>query len=622
MSSLIAVSTMWRHIFMKCSEVGKHPCSNHLGNISLCIAIGGLLVMITLTHGGIWNSFLAQLLLMGFEAGTVGALADFYAVSALFHHLGPHSDILRKNRGKIEDKIIDLVEKDWLSKDSLKDHIEKLNPSKFMTGWLDKPHNHLQALGIVKKGAGYVVPELDNPSLIDAFERIIREKVSEVDISRPLGRWLSSTIEKGDHNDLWNAVLEAVAKEAGNAETQQLLSRIIRQAVTGYLPTILKQLDRPELKDYVQNQVKAKLNEFDMPKAIGSWLLHEIEQEGHNLLFDAIISQFDGKIEPSPEVQTLVKKIFTDALTQYTARANIIQKVGLAIGVWSINEEMLKSAFHQALSSKITEIKRNGNHPIRHEFGAFLRKYGERLKSGDPSAVSAINSMKSRLMESDWTQLINQTIDWVKKTIEEETVSDSSNLRLIDYDRIAETMSGIISGLALEIKSKPDHALRSKMDGLIRNFAKRLADGDPEATSTLDRLKSSVLETADINGILKSLLSGLKEEMGKQLTDPDSVLSNSIEKLVTDFSNQLKNNDPSRSSFDSWIRKTLIDIVDENHHKIVELVRYNLVKLDDDQFVKQVKDNTWEDLQYIRLNGAVVGFFVGCIIAVLKEIIP
>ena len=110
--------------------------------------------------------------------------------------------------------------------------------------------------------------------------------------------------------------------------------------------------------------------------------------------------------------------------------------------------------------------------------------------------------------------------------------------------------------------------------------------------------------------------------MGKQLTDPDSVLSNSIEKLVTDFSNQLKNNDPSRSSFDSWIRKTLIDIVDENHHKIVELVRYNLVKLDDDQFVKQVKDNTWEDLQYIRLNGAVVGFFVGCIIAVLKEIIP
>jgi Predicted membrane protein len=53
-----------------------------------------------------------------------------------------------------------------------------------------------------------------------------------------------------------------------------------------------------------------------------------------------------------------------------------------------------------------------------------------------------------------------------------------------------------------------------------------------------------------------------------------------------------------------------------NHSAIGKLIRKNLENLDEDKLVGQIEDKIGNDLQYIRINGAITGSFIGIIIAV------
>ncbi|WP_413302360.1 DUF445 domain-containing protein [Bacillus sp. 1P10SD] len=99
--------------------------SQHLATISLAVMGVGFLATLPLQHS-IWGMILQG----GFEAGLVGGLADWFAVTALFRHpLGipiPHTALLPKNRKRIIAGIISMLENDWLTKESIRSKIETI----------------------------------------------------------------------------------------------------------------------------------------------------------------------------------------------------------------------------------------------------------------------------------------------------------------------------------------------------------------------------------------------------------------------------------------------------------------------------------------------------------------
>src|SRR5258706_7667034 len=77
------------------------------------------------------------------EAAVVGALADWFAVTALFRHpLGlpiPHTAIIPNKRAKIVESIVTMVERDWLSPDVIGARLTGLSPSDLVADWLADP---------------------------------------------------------------------------------------------------------------------------------------------------------------------------------------------------------------------------------------------------------------------------------------------------------------------------------------------------------------------------------------------------------------------------------------------------------------------------------------------------
>lgn len=99
--------------------------SKSLAMISLVIMAAGFILTILLPE-----TLLTAILHGGFEAGLVGGLADWFAVTALFRHpLGlpiPHTALLPKNREKLTKGIISMIENDWLSKTSVTERVKGL----------------------------------------------------------------------------------------------------------------------------------------------------------------------------------------------------------------------------------------------------------------------------------------------------------------------------------------------------------------------------------------------------------------------------------------------------------------------------------------------------------------
>ncbi|WP_455920147.1 DUF445 domain-containing protein [Priestia megaterium] len=138
--------------------------SKHLAVISL--AIMGVGFVATMPFG---DSIWGRLLQGGFEAGLVGGLADWFAVTALFRHpLGipiPHTALLPKNRQRITRGLVSTLENDWLSKESIQEKVKRIAFTK-------------RLLPIVRKGVhSETIQTKGTALLVDAINRVDTEKV-------------------------------------------------------------------------------------------------------------------------------------------------------------------------------------------------------------------------------------------------------------------------------------------------------------------------------------------------------------------------------------------------------------------------------------------------------------
>ncbi|UOE75122.1 DUF445 domain-containing protein [Parageobacillus thermoglucosidasius] len=120
------------------SKKSKQPKkSKRLASFSLAVMGAGFVATIPFQ-----GSHLGNLLQGGFEAGLVGGLADWFAVTALFRHpLGvpiPHTALLPKNRQRITKALVSTLENDWLSKESIRNKIKQIHLTEKLLSVLEK----------------------------------------------------------------------------------------------------------------------------------------------------------------------------------------------------------------------------------------------------------------------------------------------------------------------------------------------------------------------------------------------------------------------------------------------------------------------------------------------------
>lgn len=215
-----------------------------------------------------------------------------------------------------------------------------------------------------------------------------------------------------------------------------------------------------------------------------------------------------------------------------------------------------------------------------------------------------------RMLESAMAHYKDQGLfDRLKGTLAE---------RLFDYAEVSTSLSLALGEQLRAIQHDPGHPLRERLDDYLLRFAQRLAEGDPETCRAVEQFRARLVAHAELGPLLARILTRLQETLQAQLAHSGTPLAQILDRLLDSLLEGLRSEPGTRDRLDAWVRTSILDLVRRHHGVIGEMVGGALGKLTDQDLVDQIEEKVGDDLQYIRLNGAVVGSLVGMALAVLK----
>jgi uncharacterized membrane-anchored protein YjiN (DUF445 family) len=247
------------------------------------------------------------------------------------------------------------------------------------------------------------------------------------------------------------------------------------------------------------------------------------------------------------------------------------------------------------------------------------------LNGGHAPLVDRLLRESSRALDESTTRaIIHDKLKDVLRNYERQDFIKKAAVRIgrltggIDIDVLTDRLLRMVQDMAYEAESNPDHPLRKKLDESLLELSEKLKTGDDSTVGLIERLKHKIVEDPELQSMFLGSVAGIKTAMEEQLSNNETALIDFIKSKAASLIERYKGNEDLLVNVDHWIKETIAQLVNKYHHEVGNTVRESLLKLNDQELVGQIKEKVGDDLQYIRLNGAVVGGLVGIVIAVAR----
>jgi uncharacterized membrane-anchored protein YjiN (DUF445 family) len=155
----------------------------------------------------------------------------------------------------------------------------------------------------------------------------------------------------------------------------------------------------------------------------------------------------------------------------------------------------------------------------------------------------------------------------------------------------------------------------------VRRFGERLSAGDPDALAQVEQLRRALADSLETRPLIGDLLGRLQKQLDAELASNGSELAGLIDFQLRHGIRDLLADPEHAGRFDDWVRATATDLLRRHHDQIGLTVRENLEALETSALVSQIEARVGSDLQFIRLNGALVGGLIGLLLALLHRVL-
>jgi uncharacterized membrane-anchored protein YjiN (DUF445 family) len=187
--------------------------------------------------------FMTLLIQAGAEAGMVGGIADWFAVTALFRHpLGvpiPHTAIIPTNKDRIGRTLGRFVESNFLTPEVLFRKLRQLRVGRRVADWLAAPATAGLIAHSITSALPHLIRSLRNRDLHDFLHRAFGEELSNPDIAPVIGHAIRLLATSGEADVLFERAIEIAIRWIKDNRTQ--LDKIISQHSRWWIP---KAIDR------------------------------------------------------------------------------------------------------------------------------------------------------------------------------------------------------------------------------------------------------------------------------------------------------------------------------------------------------------------------------------------
>ena len=185
-------------------------------------------------------------------------------------------------------------------------------------------------------------------------------------------------------------------------------------------------------------------------------------------------------------------------------------------------------------------------------------------------------------------------------------------------DRIFNKIFSGVQRFLTDVRADPDHEVRRSIDERLAAFAARLHE-DPQLLDKGEELKRELLAHPDVRAWLGSLWGELKRTTLHTTMHPDSELRRRIDAALVALGERLERDPELQAKIDDWLVSTAGYIVDHYRGEAANLISSTVAKWDGKATSERMELQVGRDLQFIRINGTLVGGFAGLLIYSISQ---
>ncbi len=231
----------------------------------------------------------------------------------------------------------------------------------------------------------------------------------------------------------------------------------------------------------------------------------------------------------------------------------------------------------------------------------------------DGLALLTVNDRHQQLLDRlvhSLGDLVEQNQTLIRERIREESpwwvpafVDDQVHERVVDG--IGRTLS--------QVSADPNHPLRRQLDDLLVSWIEQLR-ASPEAIARAEQIKQQVLDHPTSEQLTESLWREVKKVLDRQVEAAEHGAPGGLERGLTALAQATLEDETLLAKLDDWMIGAVLRIVEQHRHEVGQLIAHTVSVWDPEETSRRIELQVGRDLQFIRINGTLVGGLVGLVL--------
>jgi uncharacterized membrane-anchored protein YjiN (DUF445 family) len=238
------------------------------------------------------------------------------------------------------------------------------------------------------------------------------------------------------------------------------------------------------------------------------------------------------------------------------------------------------------------------------------------------------HALASAINEDRHVPMLEAAIRWTARALDaneqliREMVHKKANwiLKLAGLEaKLADAIVDGLRKLTAEMSTDPAHPVRLKIEEALAQLANDLQTR-PETRARVEAIKEQLLDNKSVSLWLDALWQKGREAIVKAARNPDAVLAGKLGEILKSMGGTLEKDARIRAAINQFARRAVVGMAASYGGSIVKLVSETVRGWDARTVTARLEAAVGRDLQYIRINGTLVGGLVGLILHVIDSL--
>ena len=273
--------------------------------------------------------------------------------------------------------------------------------------------------------------------------------------------------------------------------------------------------------------------------------------------------------------------------------ARVSRDVGNALG-WALEESgggELRGALGSTVRAAFDEV------PVNRAVATVLEVLttGERADSIIDQLVAFVRSELEQQRVMIRVRIHEQSPWWLPKFVDQEI-----------FDKLVGGLEDLLDAIAAD----PAHPARVEIKARLQSLQHAMV-ADPALAAKSRALKDELVTHPAVRSYAFELWQRLRSELAAALADERSPLALGLQREIGALGARLRSDVALTAELDDWLKQMLLHVVDNYRDPLSEIVSETLESWDAQETSRRIELNIGTDLQFIRVNGTLVGGLVG-----------